>query len=55
MKKTTIVGLGLILVLALVATVALAWGPGFGPGFGRGPGRLWGTGVRFSAHSEPDG
>ena len=40
MMKTTIVGLGLILVLALVATVALAWGPGFGPGFGwgfRGP------------------
>ena len=36
MKKTTIVGLGLILVLALVAGVALAWGPGFGPGFGRG-------------------
>jgi Spy/CpxP family protein refolding chaperone len=36
MKKTTIVGLGLILVLALAATVALAWGPGFGPGFGRG-------------------
>ena len=36
MKKTTIVGLGLVLVLALVATVALAWGPGFGPGFGRG-------------------
>ena len=36
MKKTTIVGLGLILVLALVATVALAWRPGFGPGFGRG-------------------
>jgi Spy/CpxP family protein refolding chaperone len=36
MKKTTIVVLGLILVLALVATVALAWGPGFGPGFGRG-------------------
>jgi len=34
MKKTTIVGLGLILVLALVATVALAWGPGFGRGFG---------------------
>ena len=42
MKKTTIVGLGLILVLALVATVALAWGPGFGPGFGRGPGRGFG-------------
>jgi Spy/CpxP family protein refolding chaperone len=36
MKKTTIVGLGLILALALVATVALAWGPGFGPRFGRG-------------------
>src|SRR4030067_773524 len=36
MKKTTIVGLSLILVLALVATVALAWGPGFGPWFGRG-------------------
>lgn len=36
MKKTTIIGLGLILALALVATVALAWGPGFGPGFGRG-------------------
>ena len=36
MKKTTIAGLGLILVVALVATVALAWGPGFGPGFGRG-------------------
>ena len=36
MKKTTIIGLGLFLVLALVATVALAWGPGFGPGFGRG-------------------
>jgi len=36
MKKTTIVGLGLILAMALVATVALAWGPGFGPGFGRG-------------------
>ena len=34
MKKTTIVGLGL--ALALVATAALAWGPGFGPGFGRG-------------------
>ena len=36
MKKTTIVGLGLVLALALVATVALAWGPGFGSGFGRG-------------------
>ena len=36
MKKTIIIGLGLVLGLALVATVALAWGPGFGPGFGRG-------------------
>jgi Spy/CpxP family protein refolding chaperone len=36
MKKTTIIGLGVVLGLALVATVALAWGPGFGPGFGRG-------------------
>ena len=36
MKKTTIIGLSLVLGLALVATVALAWGPGFGPGFGRG-------------------
>ena len=36
MKKTIIVGLALVLGLALVATVALAWGPGFGPGFGRG-------------------
>jgi Spy/CpxP family protein refolding chaperone len=36
MKKTTIVGFCGILALALVATVALAWGPGFGPMFGRG-------------------
>jgi Spy/CpxP family protein refolding chaperone len=36
--KKTIIGLSLVLGLALVATVALAWGPGFGPGFGRGPG-----------------
>ena len=38
MKKTIIIGLSLVLGVALVATVALAWGPGFGPGFGRGPG-----------------
>lgn len=50
MKKTTIVGLGLILVLALVATVALAWGPGFGPpGFGRGFG-----GPAFGSPSIPN-
>jgi len=36
MKKTIIIGLCLALGLALIATVALAWGPGFGPGFGRG-------------------
>lgn len=36
MKKTAIVGLCGILALALAATVALAWGPGFGPWFGRG-------------------
>jgi len=35
MKKTIIIGVSLVLGLALVATVALAWGPGFGP-FGRG-------------------
>jgi Spy/CpxP family protein refolding chaperone len=35
MKKTIVIGLSLVLGLALVATVALAWGPGFGP-FGRG-------------------
>jgi len=34
MKKTIIIGLSLVLGLALVATVALAWGPGFGRGFG---------------------
>ncbi len=34
MKKTA--GSCVILGLALVATVALAWGPGFGPWFGRG-------------------
>ena len=38
MKKTLIVGLSLALGLALVATVAIAWGPGFGPRFGRGLG-----------------
>ncbi len=36
MKKTTIIGLSVVLGLALMVTVALAWGPGFGPGFGRG-------------------
>jgi Spy/CpxP family protein refolding chaperone len=36
MKKTFVVGLCLALGLALVATVTLAWGPGFGPRFARG-------------------
>jgi len=36
MRKTFVVGLCLALGLALVATVALAWGPGFAPGFARG-------------------
>ena len=36
MKKTAIVGLCALLGLTLVATVTLAWGPGFGPG-GFGP------------------
>jgi Spy/CpxP family protein refolding chaperone len=36
MKKTAIVGFCAILAMALVATVALAWGPGSGPWFGRG-------------------
>ena len=38
MKRIVIIGLGLTLALALVATIALAWGPRFGPGFGVGPG-----------------
>ena len=36
MKKTTIICLSLALGLALMATVVLAWGPGFGLEFGRG-------------------
>jgi Spy/CpxP family protein refolding chaperone len=36
MKKTAVVCLCVILALALVATLALAWGPGFGPWLGRG-------------------
>ena len=34
MKRIFIIGLGLTLALALVATIAFAWGPRFGPGFG---------------------
>ena len=36
MKKTFVFGSCLALGLALVATVAIAWGPGFGPRFARG-------------------
>jgi Spy/CpxP family protein refolding chaperone len=36
MRKTFVVGLCFALGLALVASVALAWGPGFGPRFARG-------------------
>jgi len=38
MKKTIVLGLCLTVALALIATAALAWGPGFGRGFGAGPG-----------------
>jgi Spy/CpxP family protein refolding chaperone len=51
MKKTIIVGLSMVLALALVATVALAWGPGFGPGSGRGPG--FGRGFGGPANGVP--
>jgi hypothetical protein len=46
MKKTA--GSCVILGLALVATVALAWGPGFGPIFWSG---FWRAGKRGSTHS----
>ena len=36
MKKTTIIGLSLVMVVALMATAAFAWGPG--RGYGMGPG-----------------
>jgi len=37
MKRNIIIALSLTLVLALVATVAMAWGPRFGPGLAGGP------------------
>jgi len=36
MKRIFIIGVGLTVGLALIATMAIAWGPGFGPRFGRG-------------------
>ena len=38
MKKTTIIALSMALAIALMATVAFAWGPGFGRGYSMGPG-----------------
>jgi Spy/CpxP family protein refolding chaperone len=38
MKKTTIIALSMVLAIALMATVAFAWGPGFGRGYSMGPG-----------------
>ena len=38
MKKTTMIGLSMVLAIALMATAAFAWGPGFGRGHGMGPG-----------------
>jgi Spy/CpxP family protein refolding chaperone len=44
MKKTFVIGASMALGLALVATVAMALGPGFGPGFGPGAGPGFGPG-----------
>jgi Spy/CpxP family protein refolding chaperone len=52
MKKIVIIGLSLILAMVLVATVALAWGPGFGRGFGMGPG--YGPPANFFANLTPE-
>ena len=38
MKKTTILSASLVMALALMATAAFAWGPGYGRGYGMGPG-----------------
>lgn len=38
MKKILVIGLSLALAVALVATIAMAWGPRFGPGFAGGQG-----------------
>jgi Spy/CpxP family protein refolding chaperone len=44
MKKSFFIGAGVVLGLAMVASVALALGPGFGPGFGPGSGPGYGQG-----------
>jgi len=38
MRKKTIIGVGLVLAVALMTTVAFAWGPGRGMGWGPGYG-----------------
>jgi Spy/CpxP family protein refolding chaperone len=37
MKKIVIIGLSLTLAVALIATIAMGWGPGFGPCLAGGP------------------
>jgi Spy/CpxP family protein refolding chaperone len=37
MKKIVVIGLSLTLAVALIAAIAMAWGPRFGPGFAGGP------------------
>jgi len=38
MRKKTVIGVGLVLAVALMTTVAFAWGPGRGMGWGPGYG-----------------
>jgi zinc resistance-associated protein len=38
MKKSILIGMVVVFALALVASVAMAWGPGYGRGAGYGPG-----------------
>jgi Spy/CpxP family protein refolding chaperone len=52
MKKIVIIGLSVILAMALVATIALAWGPGMGRGFGMGPG--FGPAANLFANLTPE-
>ena len=47
MKKTTIIVLSLMLALALMATAALAWGPG-------GEAMVWDR-IWYPCHSQSDG